>query len=214
MKGAPIDWQPEEIAWCRARADWPRRDLWIGFCNFWGRRDVSLQNFKAMCKRNGIMTGRDGRLQKGNVPPNKGRKGFAPPGSEKGWFRKGQRPANKQDVGYERIDGEGYVLICIAEPNPWTGAPTRMKHKHRVLWEAAHGPVPKGMALKCLDGDKTNTAPANWALVPRSLLPRLNGKSGRAYDTAPPEVKPAILATALLEQAVADIRKPKDTAHG
>lgn len=209
MKGRPIDWHPEEIAWVAARADWPRRELWQAFCGFWQRDGITLQAFKAMCKRERIMTGRDGRLQKGNVPPNKGRKGHAAPGSEKGWFKKGQRPSNKQAPGYEMIDFEGYVQICVAEPNPWTGAPTRMIRKHRWLWEQANGPVPKGHALKCLDGNRQNTDPANWVCVPRGLLPRLNGVHGRDYDAAPAEVKPLILATALLAQAAHDARKGK-----
>ena len=69
------------------------------------------------------------------------------------------------------------------------------------LWEQAHGPVPDGMALKCL-GEKTNTDPANWVLVPRALLPRLNGRFGRGYDDAPAELKPAIMAVAKLEHGV------------
>jgi hypothetical protein len=62
--------------------------------------------------------------------------------------------------------------------------------------------VPGGYALKCLDGNKLNTDPGNWEAVPRALLPRLNGKSGRNYDRAPDELKPTIMAVAKLEQRV------------
>ena len=82
--------------------------------------------------------------------------------------------------------------------------------KHRWLWERANGPVPEGHALKCLDGDRTNTDPANWMAVPRALLPRLYGKCGRNYDAAEPEVKPAIMAVARLEQRAAESRKGKE----
>lgn len=41
-------------------------------------------------------------------------------------------------------------------------------------------------------------------LVPRGLLPRLSGKSGRAFDQAPAELKPAIMAIAKLEHALAE----------
>jgi hypothetical protein len=45
----------------------------------------------------------------------------------------------------------------------------------------------------------TNTDPDNWALIPRALLPRLNGVHGRGYDEAPADLKPAILAVTTLE---------------
>ena len=53
---------------------------------------------------------------------------------------------------------------------------------------AADGPVPDGHRLKCLDGDKTNCDPSNWEAVPMALAPRLNGRFGRGYDTAPAEL--------------------------
>ena len=84
----------------------------------------------------------------------------------------------------------------MAERNPWTGAATRPVHKHRWLWEQANGPVPKGHRLKCLDGDKTNCDPSNWEAIPMALAPRLDGRFGRGYETAPAELKPAIMATA------------------
>lgn len=83
----------------------------------------------------------------------------------------------------------------------------RWRAVHLVEWEAINGPLPAGHALKCLDGDKTNTAPSNWQLIPRALLPRLNGRFGRDYDHAPAELKPTIMATAKLEHRLREIRK-------
>ncbi|MDO6503117.1 HNH endonuclease, partial [Shimia thalassica] len=68
-------------------------------------------------------------------------------------------------------------------------------------------PLPTGMCLKALDGDKTNTDPSNWKMIPRALLPRLNGRFGRDYENAAPEVKPLILATAHLEHAAREAKK-------
>jgi hypothetical protein len=42
--------------------------------------------------------------------------------------------------------------------------------------------------------------------VPRALLPRLSGKSGRNYDHAPDEIKPTIMAIARLEHAARDAK--------
>ena len=77
--------------------------------------------------------------------------------------------------------------------------------KHRWLWEQANGPVPEGMCLKCLDGDRTNCDPSNWELVPRALLPQLNGRWGLAYDAAEPEVKPLLLTQAKIKHRLGSL---------
>ena len=208
MKGAWIHYLAEELAWIEARRDWPRRVLHQGFVARFGRPDVSYDNFRALCTRKGWRTGRDGRFPKGTVPPNKGRKGFCAKGSERGWFQKGQRPHTWRGAGHESVDPkDGYIWLIVAERNPHTGAATRRVMKHRWLWEQAHGPVPEGHALKCLDGDRANTDPANWVAVPRALLPPLNGRFGRGYDAAPEELKPAIMAIAKLEHRAREARK-------
>jgi hypothetical protein len=76
-----------------------------------------------------------------------------------------------------------------------------------IEWEAANGPLPRDHALKCLDGNRLNTDPANWACIPRALLPRLAGRWRRAYDTAPPELRPTLLAIATLEHAAREARR-------
>ena len=205
-KGTPVGWLPEELDFIRARADWPREQL-RSAVNFRFGRDVSVGAISGLCKRNGWMTGRDGRFRPGQEPPNKGKPMPYHPNSAATRFKPGQRPLNKLEVGQESIDRHGYVKICVAEPNPWTGAPTHMAFKHRWLWEQANGPVPEGHALKCLDGNRQNCAPENWKAVPKGVLPRLSGQWAQPYDTAPPEVKPALLATAHLAHAVHQIRK-------
>lgn len=62
--------------------------------------------------------------------------------------------------------------------------------------------MPDGHVLKCLDGNKLNTEPSNWEAVPRGLLPRLNSRFGRNYDTAPAELQPTIMAIAKLEHGI------------
>lgn len=206
MKRRQIGWLDAELAWIEANRTRPRAELHSAFCFRFGRRDVSQGALSSLCKRKGWLTGRDGRIQPGSVPPNKGKRMPQHANSVAAHFRKGQRPHTAKDVGYESIDTDGYVRICVAEPNPWTGARTRMVFKHRWLWEREHGPVPRGHALKCLDGNKLNTDPANWEAVPREILPRLNGRFGRNYDAAAPEIKPVIMATAKLEHAARLLR--------
>lgn len=194
-----ISYSPDELEWIEAHKAEPRRAAHAAFCETFGRGDVSLKNFTSLCKRKGWLTGRTGRYEPGQEPANKGRKMPYNPNSARTRFRKGNRPHNTKHAGHERISKDGYVEISINETNPYTGFERRYVQKHRHLWEQANGPVPEGHCLKCLDGDKTNTDPSNWAAIPRALLPRLNGRFGRGYDDAPPELKPTIMAIARLE---------------
>lgn len=209
MKGRRIQWFDDELAWIAQSVSWypTRAAQHAAFRRRFGRDDVPFTAFAALCKRRGWLTGRDGRFAPGQESHNKGRKGECAPGSEKGWFPPGHRPHTWRGAGHESVDGrDGYVWMIVDETNPYTGAATRRVRKHRWLWEQAHGPVPAGHCLKCLDGDRTNTDPSNWECVPRALLPMLNGGPHRtvlAYDDAEPDVKPALMTLARLRRAAA-----------
>lgn len=205
MRGRPIHYTPEELSFIEWRQTMSRRALHAAFVAEFQRADVTADDLKALCSRKGWKTGRSGCFEKGQTPVNKGKpclpgKGGRSPEAAKAHFRKGRLPHNARGAGHERIDNkDGYVILIVAETNPWTGAATRPVHKHRWLWEQKHGPLPKGYVLKSVDGNKLNTDPDNWEAVPRALLPRLNGRFGRNYDAAPAELKPTIMAVAKLE---------------
>jgi hypothetical protein len=156
----------------------------------------------AACRlRRGDNVGAACRFQKGQTPANKGlrRPGWAPGRMRETQFVKGQRGNRWRPIGSERIvGGYRYTKVSDQRGKPWT---VNWKPTHVLLWENLHGALPKGMALKSLDGDRLNSDASNWEAVPRALLPRLNGKSGRRYDTAPAELKPMIMAIARLEHA-------------
>lgn len=213
MKGRWIEWTADQLAWIEARREMPRRELHTAFVATFGRDDVSQSNITALCKRRGWFTGRNGRLEKCNVPHNKGVKGWTAPGSEKGWFRKGGRRGVAtrlyKPIGTERLSKDGYVQRKVNDDLPLQ---RRWRGVHLINWEAQHGPVPEGHALKCLDGNRLNTDAANWHPVPRSSLPRLAaGKRGIPYDTAPAELKPTLLAIAELEHAARQAKKASAT---
>ena len=208
MKGRRLDWSAEELAWIEARREMRRRELFEAFRARFGRHGVSLLNPSALCKRRGWLTGRTGRYEPGIVPLNKGKTMPYHPNSARTRFQKGRRTGRAaeiyQPVGAERLSKDGYPERKIHDGMPMQ---SRWRAIHLIRWEALHGPVPEGHALKCLDGDKGNTDPSNWKLVPRAILPRLNGRFGRGYDRAPAELKPAIMAIAELEHAARKRRK-------
>lgn len=216
MKGHRIIYSLSEMAWLEANRMLVISDYHAQFVAQFGRSDVSLVNLHSLRKRKGWLTGRSGQFEKGSTPVNKGvpcppGKGGRHPNARKTQFKKGDVSHTYRGHGHERIDSrDGYVVMIVEETNPWTGAKTRPVHKHVYLWEKANGPIPEGHCLKCLDGDKTNTDPSNWECISRGLLPRLNGgKATRtiAYDSAPAELKPAILAVAKIDHAIKQKRK-------
>jgi hypothetical protein len=204
MKGRAIKYSAQELAWLEANRGMVIGDYYRAFQKRFQRQDVSANNLHALRKRKGWKTGRTGQFQTGQKPHNKGKKMPFHPNSARTQFKKGNLPHNANHLGHERVSKDGYVEISIDERNPHTGYERRYVLKHRYLWEKANGPVPEGMCLKCRDGNKTNTDPENWILIPRALLPRLNGgKSGKhpKYDEAEPELRPTILAVAQLSHA-------------
>lgn len=215
MRGRSIPYSPAELAWIEANRTLTRADAHAAFCNRFNRTDVSPANFKALCVRKGWATGRDGRLQPGNVPANKGRRcapgtGGRHPNARASHFQAGGRHGaaarHHRPIGSERMSKEGYLERKIAE-----GLKARAcwRAVHVINWEAQHGPVPAHHCLKCL-GDKANTDAANWTLIPRTILPRLNGgrhKRHLAFDSAEPEVRPALLTVAKLDHRARQLRR-------
>lgn len=219
MKGRAIPYSADEMAWLEANRLLPISDYHRGFSEAFGR-DVSAHNLHALRKRKSWKTGRTGCFERGQEPTNKGTKcapgvGGRHPNAAKSQFRKGNEPHNTKWLGHERVSKDGYVEISIAETNPHTGYGRRYVLKHVHVWEAANGEIPAGFCLKCLTSDRSNCDPSNWTLIPRALLPRLNGgrhKRRLAYDEASPEVRPAILAMAKVEHQARQLLRRRKAA--
>ncbi len=203
MKGRQIRYSEDELRWIKAHCTDVRRDAHAKFVELFGREDVSLVSFHALCKRKGWKTGRTGQFNAGQQSWNKGKKMPHNANSAATQFKKGNVAPNTVPLWTEREGKDGYIEMKVPLPNPFAkGQKTRFMHKHRYLWEKENGPVGEGQALKCLDGDRTNCDPPNWVSIPRAMLPRLNSRFGRNYDAAPAEIKPTIMAVTHLEHAI------------
>ncbi|RDE04664.1 HNH endonuclease signature motif containing protein [Sphingomonas aracearum] len=216
MKGRAILYSAEELTWLEANHLLPIGDYHAAFVRAFERSDVKAGHLHALRKRQGWRTGRTGRFETGREPMNKGQpcpegKGGRHPNARATQFRKGQRSGVAvrlyKPIGTERLSKEGYLERKIHDGLPLQ---SRWRGVHLLRWEEINGPVPKGHALKCLDGDRLNTDPSNWCCLPRAVLARLNGgrhKTRLAYDQAAPEVRPTILAMAQLQHGVQAARE-------
>ena len=153
---------------------------------------------KQFRQRHGIKSGLTGWFRKGRAPGNKGKRmeEFTSPEaiarSAKTRFKPGNHPKNELPVGTIVKNTDGYLLRKKSmQGTQWE----RWEMLHRAIWEEKNGPVPKGMMLTFLDGDRENCSIDNLELITQrenSLLLRRGYRSGDAKLT-----KAGILAVRL-----------------
>lgn len=131
---------------------------------------ITARQINTYKKNHGLRSGLDFRFKKGHQVWNKGMKGINIGGKET-QFKKGYKPFNYKPVGTERINRDGYVMVKVSDEGPWHH---RWKLKHKLIWENAYGPIPKGHAILFADGNKQNLNLDNLILVSRSQLAMLN----------------------------------------
>lgn len=180
----PIVYSDSELAWIESnQAGISRQDLAEQFNAKFGR-SISKQNIAGLCKRNKWANGRDTRRKKGGVSWNKGLTGYM--GANKTSFKKGQMPHNHRPIGHQRITKDGYIMVKVAEPK-------KFKLMQIVVWEAAHGRIPKDYCLRFLDEDRTNCNIDNLMLIPRGVNAVVN--TTNPANTKDKNLNKAILLT-------------------
>lgn len=211
MKGRAISYSAEEMEWLEANRGMVISDYHAAFCARFARADASLVNLHALRKRKGWRTGRTGQFAPGQTPPNKGKAMPFNANSAATRFKPGSRSGRALErykpIGTERMTKDGYLQRKMHDGLPMQ---SRWQLVQRVEWEAANGPIPDGYALKCLNGDKLDTAPSNWEPVPRGVLALLNEGRHRkrlAYDAAEPSLKPTVMLVAKLHHTALHARK-------
>ena len=193
-KGQSHSYNDEEKAFLKNNCVLPRKELADLFNQKFGAQ-VNISAISSLCKRHGWLTGRDGKLKKGNQPWNTGTKGVCKPNS--GSFQKGAKPTNQKPLGHERIcSKDGFVLIKVAENNPYTDAETRYRYKHHVVWEQHNGAIPIKHVIRFIDGDPLNAVIENLCCVTKFVNMRMN--QNRVNDL-PVELRPTAKAIAELE---------------
>lgn len=157
------------------------------------------QQIKSFYGNRGLNSGVTGHFQKGCIPHNTGRKGYCAPGCEKDWFPKGHTPHNKLPIGSLVVKSDGYLWRKTGDgKRDW-------RQEHRLVWEAAHGPVPSGHLLIFLDGDRMNTKLENLALVTRAENAQMTTRHLRS--TVPEHTETGILIAKIHNAAKTHRRK-------
>lgn len=144
---------------------------------------LTARNIKTFRGNHKLNSGLTGRFEKGHKSWNKGKKwaefmskeGQA--NSSKTTFKKGNTPANSDPVGTEKWksshsnrDDEGFLYVKIQDKK----GRFNWKQKHRLIWEEAYGPIPKGHKVIFLDGDRHHIELSNLALVSNSQMLIMN----------------------------------------
>lgn len=142
------------------------------------------------------VAGRPFRFPKGHAPHNKGAKGWQAGGrSGETRFKKGN-VSKRWDpemfcVGALRINGDGYIDMKVKEGSrSWRAL-------HVILWEDAHGPVPKGYNIQFRDGDRMNVMIENLHLVSHAENMRRN-----SIHNLPPDLKHTIVVLGQLKRRI------------
>jgi hypothetical protein len=181
---------------------WPSKKLHTRF-NKKFRVHTKYECLKSYLSRKGIYSGRSGCFEKGFRPWNYGTKGICK--RNRGIFKRGNVPKNLRPLGATRYNSKyGYVLIKVAEKNPYNSEPTRYRPKHHIVWERFHGPIPKGHLILFKDGNPLNFRKSNLLCITKSQNVRLNQLH---YKDQPAELKPSVLAMALLKDRLGKIKK-------
>jgi hypothetical protein len=137
--------------------------------------------------------GRAHQFGVGFTPWNKGRPHPSTGRAVETQFKPGQLPHNHNPIGHERLTRDGYTERKMTDTRV-----TKVDYVavHRLVWMAAHGPVPKGCAICFKDGNPQNVAIENLELLTRAELMRRNTR-----HNLPPEVNQCIqLRIALLRK--------------
>ena len=156
-------------------------------------------------RRHNLLSGLTGRFEKGGDSWNKGLKQEdfmtqAQIEKTKGTrFKKGSIPPNWLPIGSERVTVDGYVEIKVADGQKQNN----YKLKHRVLWQAHHGEIPKGYVVMFKNGNSLDLDIRNLMLVSRGQLAVFNKQYKR---TESPILNEAILNKIKLDLTLKELK--------
>jgi hypothetical protein len=121
------------------------------------RLRITLKQMETLLYKHGLRNG-IGSFLPGHVPSNKGK-------------THPSRQGNYKPVGSERTENGYSVVKVSARKNQYH---KNWRRRHDVIWEKAHGKIPRGHVVIFADGNRRNFALDNLVLVSRSELAVMN----------------------------------------
>lgn len=161
------------------------------------KRDAYLASPAACRLRRGDNVGAAYRFKKGQTPANKGlrRPGWSAGRMKETQFKKGVRQVRLyKPIGTERISKDGYRERKVNDDLPLQA---RWRAVHLLVWEAAHGPLPKGYAVAFKNRDKTDVRLENLELISRRELMMRN-----SIHHLPPALKQTVQLLGALNRQI------------
>lgn len=202
----PRAWNPEHVDWLRAHRDqYLITELTDAFNAHFGQtRNVA--QVQATLDRYRIASPRTGNFRQGQVPWNKGRKGYHFAGSVPHYFQPGAPSIKSAPLG-TRVRHDGLWRVKVAEsPGPGLSR-FGWAYLHHQIWEAAHGPRPARSCIVFVDGDHDHLDLANLALLSRAELARLNQLGWRHLTD--PDTRRAMIAQCRLLTAAHQLARAR-----
>lgn len=148
--------------------------------------------------------GKHTRFKPGQKPWNKGLKGWQSGGrSAETRFKPGRAPqdaSNYQPIGSTRVHKSDYLEKKVSDdPNVYPAK--RWQPVHRLVWEAAHGPVPPGHMVVFRPGQKTLVE--HEITVDRlECLTRAENMRRNSYHNYPPELRQVVQLQGALNRKI------------
>jgi hypothetical protein len=137
------------------------------------------------------------RFKPGQVSHNKGRH-YQPGGrAAETQFKPGLVPHNTQPIGTEVWNSAGYLVRKISDARGLTQR-QRWRFVHALIWEAAHGPVPRGFGLVFRNGNRADLRLDNLELVSDQERMRRNS----IHSLIPSELKELIQLNGRLKRRI------------
>ena len=147
--------------------------------------------------------GAGSRFLPGHVTWNKGLKGAGcsnHPNSIAARFKPGTVPHTWQPVGSYRVVPDGVLEQKVSEAKG--SSHLRWKPVHRLVWEAAHGPIPAGHIVAFKPGMKTNVLEDITLDRLECITRRENMQRNSVHTKYPPELSRLVQLRGALSRAI------------
>ena len=188
----------QQIQFLRDNAAWKTNVELTALFNKRFRIKKSVSAIFGAKHRYGIYGGISGwngyRLKPGHIPWNKGKSTFVP---------KGEKAPAALPIGTERETSNGYVMVKIS----YHRQPSNKNwvYKHKLIWEAENGMLPKGYVVIFADKNKKNFALDNLIAVSKAVCGVMNKNRLRAIDS-----ELTIVGKAIVELQLAITKRMRD----